>query len=47
MKVWVTAKNHEWISEVTSLPLETVAQLYKEAREEKKILTLETEDYHD
>ena len=47
MKIWVTAKNHEWVSEMTGLSLETIAAMYLEARKEKTILTLETEDYCD
>ena len=40
MKVWVTANNQAWVSEVSGLSPAEVARLYAQARKDKVICTI-------
>ena len=44
MRVWVTATNHVWASEMTGLPLEEIKERYEQARKDKVTCTIDTDD---
>jgi hypothetical protein len=44
VSIWVTKNNHDWVSEATGIPVDTINALYADARVEKKILTLRPQE---